>query len=60
MVQILNKGNDVEYTRNKFTVVPALDLSEQYGKDKFFEHAYNVIIVHPEKDERLKDFVFVE
>ena len=55
-----NKGNDVEYTRNKFTVVPALDLSQEYGKDKFFEHAYNVIIVHPEKDERLKDFVFVE
>lgn len=55
-----NKGNDVEFTRTKFTVVPALDLSEQYGKDKFFEHAYNVIIVHPEIDERLKDFVFVE
>jgi len=36
-----NKGNTVEYTRNKFTVLPALDLSEQYGKDKFFEHAYN-------------------
>lgn len=35
-----NNGNDIEYTRNKFTILPALDLTTEYGKDKFFEHAF--------------------
>ena len=35
-----NKGNDVEYVRNKFTVVPAFVLSNEEGKNKFYDEAF--------------------
>ena len=35
-----NQGNDVEYSRTKFTVLPALDLTTEYGRQKFYEHAF--------------------
>ena len=37
-----NKGNEVEYTRNKFTVVPASDLSDPVFKERFYEKAFNI------------------
>lgn len=52
-----NKGNDVEYTRNKFTVLPAFELNTEYGKDKFFEHAYGTIAVHISSNNEDKNFV---
>lgn len=52
-----NKGNDVEYVRNKFTVLPALDLTTEYGKDKFFEHAYGTLTIHISDNDSEKNFI---
>lgn len=39
------KGKEVKFTRNKFTVVPAFDLTQSENKDKFFDEAfYNRIL----------------
>jgi len=35
-----NKGNVVEYVRNKFTVIPAFVLSNEEGKNKFYDEAF--------------------
>lgn len=35
-----NKGNDIEYTRNKFTTVPAFVLSTEEAKEKFYNEAF--------------------
>lgn len=49
----------ITFTRNKFTVLPALDLTTEYGKDKFFEHAYGTITIHisESEDKNLKNFI---
>ena len=52
-----NKGNDVEFTRNKFTVLPALDLTTDYGRNKFFEHAFEMYAIQPVEDEKLNHFI---
>ena len=40
-----NKGNDVEFIRNKFTVVPAFDLTVSENRDKFFDKAFSKVTI---------------